>query len=61
LARPPVPSTFTPTLATISNSMICNGVDSDRFNPPKYATPYDQIERAEEIQAGEDTYCDSGY
>jgi ribonuclease Z len=36
-------------------------VDSSRFNPPKYATPYDQIDRDEEIQAGEATYCDSGY
>jgi ribonuclease Z len=36
-------------------------VDTDRFNPPKYATPFDQIDRDEEIQAGDTTYCDSGY
>jgi hypothetical protein len=36
-------------------------VHTERFNPPKYATPYDQIDRDEEIQAGEATYCDSGY
>jgi ribonuclease Z len=36
-------------------------VDTERFNPPKYATPYDQIDRDEEIQPGEATYCDSGY
>jgi hypothetical protein len=36
-------------------------VDTERFNPPKYATPYDQIDQDEEIQAGEATYCDSGY
>jgi hypothetical protein len=36
-------------------------VDTQRFNPPKYATPYDQIDPDEELQAGEATYCDSGY
>ena len=36
-------------------------VDTERFKPPKYATPYDQIDRDEEIQSGEATYCDSGY